>query len=499
MGNRSQLIEQIGNQAQQTTLYTYDSLGELELVNNTSNGQNPAMSAGDILYAYANGNRVEMSNLAGLTTYTYGNGNRLTQASKVNGLQTVDYTYNGNGSLISESYSRMGLVTRSTNYEYDQEGNLRRVRNSWQAELPYGAHQQQPTYYLYDYMGNRTMKLSGVDSATNYTYYVNEGHRVINELKEGGSSGTAGSPYRVDKSIVYGIDQIAQIDENGVIEYVHTDPIGSTLVMTDASGNDIKQMEYAPFGEVMGASGPGDTKYQFTGQEYDPESELVYMNARYYSPSLGRFIQKDPVVGYEGNALSWNPYVYANNNPLRYNDPTGEFLHIIAGALGGAVIGVAGQLVGDLLSGNGFEIENYIGAAVGGAVTGAIIAGTGNVPLGIVAGSAAENATTQVSKIISKKQEKFDTTEFLVDTGVQSTVGLITSGIKIPINKINTGQGSFTAVSKQITTKFLNGNIKSISSKTAAKITTAVIINDLPGAIVGAGIMKGINQISDNK
>jgi RHS repeat-associated protein len=60
-----------------------------------------------------------------------------------------------------------------------------------------------------------------------------------------------------------------------------------------------------------------ETNYTFTDQEIDRETGLMYYNARYYNPSLGRFLQEDPV--YNGN-----PYIYVSNNPLKYTDPDGK-------------------------------------------------------------------------------------------------------------------------------------------------------------------------------
>ncbi|WP_206609124.1 RHS repeat-associated core domain-containing protein, partial [Cysteiniphilum litorale] len=61
----------------------------------------------------------------------------------------------------------------------------------------------------------------------------------------------------------------------------------------------------------------------FTGKETVKDMNLVNMNARYYAPSLGRFMAYDPAPPEVDNIFSFNRYAYANNNPLRYIDPTG--------------------------------------------------------------------------------------------------------------------------------------------------------------------------------
>ncbi|MBU0597140.1 nucleotidyltransferase domain-containing protein [Patescibacteria group bacterium] len=82
--------------------------------------------------------------------------------------------------------------------------------------------------------------------------------------------------------------------------------------------------EYDVFGSIIGHEGSEDSNYLFTGQEFDPESELYYYNARYYNPKIGRFISRDNFMGRTGDVISKNRYVYVKNNPLKYVDPTGE-------------------------------------------------------------------------------------------------------------------------------------------------------------------------------
>ena len=61
------------------------------------------------------------------------------------------------------------------------------------------------------------------------------------------------------------------------------------------------------------------------GEMYDDETGLYYLRARYYDPSVGRFISKDSVEGSITNPLSLNLYTYCVNNPIIYTDPSGCF------------------------------------------------------------------------------------------------------------------------------------------------------------------------------
>ena len=108
----------------------------------------------------------------------------------------------------------------------------------------------------------------------------------------------------------------------GTVTYVYTDPQGTPLAEADAHGNITATFDYVPYGSIaMGAppNGPG-----YTGHVNDPESGLVYMQARYYDPSSGRFLSVDSKGPAVGNAFNFNRYAYANNNPINNIDPDGR-------------------------------------------------------------------------------------------------------------------------------------------------------------------------------
>jgi len=108
----------------------------------------------------------------------------------------------------------------------------------------------------------------------------------------------------------------------GTVHYYYTDPQGTVLAKADAQGHILATYDYAPYGsQALGTppDGPG-----YTGHVNDPESGLVYMQARYYDPAVGRFVSTDPVGPGVGALFGFNRYDYANNNPINNIDPFGR-------------------------------------------------------------------------------------------------------------------------------------------------------------------------------
>ncbi|MBI2627394.1 RHS repeat-associated core domain-containing protein [Candidatus Nomurabacteria bacterium] len=121
---------------------------------------------------------------------------------------------------------------------------------------------------------------------------------------------------KVTKHIFANGVEIATIEGTGdeaKIKYIHTDNLGSTNVVTDE-----KQRKYI-------------------GQEYDADTKLNYLNARYYDGSVGRFLSQDPVflnpqgqgkeiyTTFLTDPQSQNSYSYAKNNPITFSDPEGKW------------------------------------------------------------------------------------------------------------------------------------------------------------------------------
>ncbi|WP_168171068.1 RHS repeat-associated core domain-containing protein [Rhodanobacter sp. B05] len=123
------------------------------------------------------------------------------------------------------------------------------------------------------------------------------------------------------KRLLWLLVMLGGVAHAGTVTYVYTDPQGTPLAEADASGNITATFDYAPYGsQALGAppSGPG-----YTGHVNDPETGLVYMQARYYDPAVGRFLSVDPAGMGPGNVFSFNRYDYVNNNPIVNVDPDG--------------------------------------------------------------------------------------------------------------------------------------------------------------------------------
>ena len=101
--------------------------------------------------------------------------------------------------------------------------------------------------------------------------------------------------------------------------------LGSTATVADGNGNETGKLLYKPWGETRYSSGSTPTSLRYTGQREDASIGLYFYNARYYDPALGRFIQADTIVPEPGDPQALNRYSYAQNNPLRYIDPSGHW------------------------------------------------------------------------------------------------------------------------------------------------------------------------------
>jgi RHS repeat-associated protein len=107
------------------------------------------------------------------------------------------------------------------------------------------------------------------------------------------------------------------------------DGLGRVRQLADASGAIVQSYTYAPFGELLAAQGTRSSALQYTGEQKDVDTGLVYLRARWYDSATGRFTSRDPFQGFVGLPQTQHPYVYALNNPVNHTDPSGEFVDTI--------------------------------------------------------------------------------------------------------------------------------------------------------------------------
>lgn len=238
---------------------------------------------------------------------------------------------------------------QSTTYAYDSVGNRTdgsptivagNRLTSWNADT-----------LTYDYDGNLTRKIA--PGLNQFLYWNSIGQ--LDSVKTNGalvSFGYDGTRRRVRKTVgsaiykyIYDGNQILTIDSSGtrLLTYSYYPGVdkphsvitsagkryyylsetgtgaGSVRGIIDTVGGIKNRYRYAPFGASEVTSEQVVNPFRFAGREYDSETQLYYNRARYYDPSLARFISEDPT----GLSSDINQYRYAADDPINANDPSG--------------------------------------------------------------------------------------------------------------------------------------------------------------------------------
>ena len=301
VGNITQITDNSDTGAGKAITFSYDDLNRLTFASTTAASSTPFKHS----FAYSSiGNITAMatSTGTGTTTYSYAETNYANPhaATSIGGLSMV---YDNNGNLTS--------VTNK-GYTWDYRNRLTAAGRTGSAT----------TTFAYDHTVSRVKKIV-TGGAT--TYYPNDLYNFTTSTTTKHILDAAGG-------------LIATIEGNGTAtstSYHHTDHLGGGNVSTDATGEVIETTDYYPFGEQRIATGSFEEQRKFIGEEYDTETNLSYLNARYYEGSRGQFTSQDPVfweIGQssDGKSVLQNPqaqnsYSYAQNNPLVNKDPTGRF------------------------------------------------------------------------------------------------------------------------------------------------------------------------------
>jgi len=130
--------------------------------------------------------------------------------------------------------------------------------------------------------------------------------------------------------IYIGAKMVAEYQpQMGKYYYYTTDQIGSTRIVTDDVGNMVYAAAHDPYGGMQQTwVNTFNPELKFSGKEQDAESALYYFGARYYDPTLYRFLSPDPVIPTDRalyNPQRWNLYGYCGNNPVNFIEFNGAY------------------------------------------------------------------------------------------------------------------------------------------------------------------------------
>ncbi len=292
-----------------TTDYDYDAHQRLTSVTE-ADGRNTA-------YRYdAFGNRTYKTitiaeELVEQYRYVYA-GNRLTDIfhTPATGIEDASaletFVYDNVGRIKTRTHKDNGLTT----YTWDDRGYLIKLTKP-------GLN----TSYTYNALGARTTKTVNGSLTKFVTAPVFGMNHVLME---------ADASNNITRRYVYGgHQQLIQEPSPGNKDndhfLLHGGSVGNIThaISRNNGAIVINQYDYDAFGSRSTVAGNNSTNFGYSGEQYDEETGLLYLRARYYDPELGRFITVDPYLGRMDEPVTQNRYIYVHNNPLLFVDPSG--------------------------------------------------------------------------------------------------------------------------------------------------------------------------------
>ena len=251
------------------------------------------------------------------TTYAYDDLNRLLSVS---GAQNRTYTYDPIGNITSSStlgsyvygdpaHKHAVTAAGGANYAYDANGNMISGDGrtfTWDSanRLAGVTAGGATTTFAYDAGERRLKKVTGPSTTR---YFGTTAEEVNGQLVK----------------YYYAGEILVARSAGGSTTWYHADRLGSTRLMTNASGAEVRDYDYQPYGEAS-STGTAANERTFTGHVSDDATGLIYMVARYQDPELGRFVSPDAVIPDIGEPQDINRYSYVRNNPVNNVDPTGH-------------------------------------------------------------------------------------------------------------------------------------------------------------------------------
>ncbi|MFN3650394.1 MAG: RHS repeat-associated core domain-containing protein [Armatimonadota bacterium] len=339
-------LTSIQNRFSETTSFTLDAAGRTTQQDHANGTKVVLTYNADRGWLDAIEHRQSNNTVLARYEYTRGNAGEITGSVQVND-HSVAYTYDDAYQLTGET--RTGTSPYTITYAYDDTGNrTSKTVGGVTESYTYGDNNQLLTAgsksYGYDNAGNLTsviqggqtttlawdynQKLTGITypNSTTNSFVTNDLGKRVSKTDSAGTTTYVfdGNDVVADSRADYtrgGVTGLVSEREGSTSRTYHGDQLGSTRGLTNSSQSVTHSREYDAFGMTVAGTGL-PTPFGFVGgQGYqkDPDSGLMLLGARYYDPSVGRFISRDP-IGYSGGL---NLYAYSSNNPVNATDPRG--------------------------------------------------------------------------------------------------------------------------------------------------------------------------------
>ena len=314
------LITQVANGNVSTFDYVNDALGRRTSMSRSGS----AFTVPDILtYGYNDRSEVisAQSNINSAYNYHYNYdpiGNRTTAT-----LAGVNWDYISNN---LNQYTRLAFGDTVQEPTYDADGNML-TRSGWtqswngENRMIETINDDVKLQFAYDYMGRRIeKKVYNGDVLTKRLRFVYNGYKLLEELDAQNENATL-RKYTWQEGVGLTVPlSIYDTLKNETYLYV-TDSNKNISAITDLAGTIVAQYEYSPFGMIMKQSGNYATNnpFRFSGEFYDPETNLIYYNYRFYDSNSGKWLSREPL----GEKANSNLSGFVKNNPISNYDLLG--------------------------------------------------------------------------------------------------------------------------------------------------------------------------------
>jgi len=273
------------------------------------------------------------SNCSTISTMTYDANGRLTarKDNDILGNEIANYTYSydaasnitvsSRGTLVYDTNNRL-ISNNGQNMTYDADGNMTTgMLNGTTATFSYDSGnrliQVGSTKYTYDANNNR-MTSTTDNKTTKYVYDTTADlSRMLMSTNADG----------ITIYYVYGNGLISSEVKMEIIVFTIMITVAAHRQLQVQGGTVTERYSYDAYGKLLTHTGTGITPFLFNGHDgvITDSNGLYYMQARYYSPEIGRFVNADVRKGSISNSNTLNRYAFANGNPVSFVDPRGEF------------------------------------------------------------------------------------------------------------------------------------------------------------------------------